>query len=113
LAEIHPGVNDREPRYRRQRFSVITAAELDPVQTRKPSGLVTPSLPKLMGHAAMGVAMGLAFALILIIANPSGISTLIAHSGSQGIGVFVGALVATFGVGSTLTGAILLMTEDH
>jgi hypothetical protein len=82
------------------------------VQTRKPSGLVTPSwLLKLMGHAATGVAMGLAFALILIVTDPSGISTLIARSGSKGL--FVGALAVTFGVGATLTGAAFLMTEDH
>jgi hypothetical protein len=118
LAKIHSGVSrdrtTREPGTAVSVFSVITAAELDPVQTRKPSGLVTPSwLLKLMGHAVMGVAMGLAFALILIVTDPSGISTLIADSGSQGMDVFFGALVVTFGVGATLTGVVFLMTEDH
>jgi hypothetical protein len=85
-----------------------------PVRTKKPSGLVTPSgLLRLIGHAAMGVAMGLAFALILIVVDPSGIATLIDHGGSQGITVFIGSLALTFGIGATLTGAVFIMTEDN
>jgi len=56
----------------------------------------------------MGVAMGLAFALILILVDPSGIATL-----SQGITVFVGTLVLIFGIGATLTGVVFIMTEDE
>jgi hypothetical protein len=83
------------------------------VHTRKPSGLISPSgLLRLANHAAMGVAMGLAFALILILAGPSGITSLINHSGSQGIAVFVGTVVLTFGIGATLTGLVFIMTED-
>jgi hypothetical protein len=81
------------------------------VHTKKPSELVTPSgLLKLIGHAAMGVAMGLALALLLVLVDPSGIATLV---GSQGITVFVGTLTLTFGIGATLTGAIFIMTEDN
>jgi hypothetical protein len=81
------------------------------VHTKKPSGLVTPSgLLKLIGHAAMGVAMGLAFALLLVLVDPPGLATLV---GSQGITVFVGTLTLTFGIGATLTGAIFIMTEDN
>jgi hypothetical protein len=82
------------------------------VHTKKPSsGLVTLSgLLKLIGHAAMGVAMGLAFALLLVLVDRSGIATLV---GSQGITVFVGTLALTFGIGATLTGAIFIMTEDN
>jgi hypothetical protein len=76
--------------------------------------LITPSgLLKLVGHAAMGVAMGLAFALILILVDPSGIATLIDHGGSQGTAVFVGTLVLTFGIGATLTGAVFIMMENN
>jgi hypothetical protein len=76
--------------------------------------LITPSgLLKLVGHAAMGVAMGLAFALILILVDPSGIATLINHAGSQDITVLVGTLVLIFGIGATLTGAVFIMTEDN
>ena len=81
------------------------------MHTKKPSGLVTPSgLLKLIGHAAMGVAMGLAFALLLVLVDPPGLATLV---GSQGITVFVGTLTLTFGIGATLTGAIFIMTEDN
>ncbi|MDB5638641.1 MAG: hypothetical protein JWP51_3549 [Bradyrhizobium sp.] len=84
------------------------------MHAKKPSGLVTPSgLLKLIGHAAMGVAMGLAFALLLVLVDPLGIATLVGHGGSQGITVFVGTLMLTFGIGATLTGAIFIMTEDN
>ncbi len=84
------------------------------MHTRKPSGLITPSgLLKLGSHAAMGVAMGLAFALVLMLADPSGIATLIAHGGRQAVAVFVGSLVLTFGIGATLTGLVFIVTEDH
>lgn len=84
------------------------------VQTRKPSGLASPTgLLRLFGHAAMGVAMGLGFALILILIDPPGIAAVIARTGSQGTAVFVGSLVLTFGIGATLTGAVFIMTEDN
>ena len=67
----------------------------------------------MVGHAAMGVAMGLAFALILILVDPAGIATLIDHGGSQGTAVFVGTLVLTFGIGATLTGAVFIMMENN
>ena len=84
------------------------------MHTKKPSGLITPSgLLKLGSHAAMGVAMGLAFALVLMLADPSGIATLIAHGGTRAVAVFVGTLVLTFGIGATLTGLVFIVTEDH
>ena len=52
-------------------------------------------------------------ALILILVDPSGIATLINHGGSQGIAVFVGTLVLTFGIGATLTGVVFIITEDN
>jgi len=84
------------------------------MRTRKRLGLVSPSgLLKLLGHATMGVAMGLAFALMLILIDPAGTATLIAHGGRQAAAVMVGTLVATFGIGATLTGAIFILTEDQ
>jgi hypothetical protein len=73
------------------------------------------SILKLAGHAAMGVAMGLAFALVLALADPSGIMTLINHSATPGITfvIFVGSVAVTFGIGATLTGLIFMMTEDN
>jgi len=87
------------------------------VHTKKPSGLITPSgLLRLIGHASIGVAMGLAFALILVVADPPGIATLLKHGGSQAIsgfvGTFVGTIVLTFGIGATLTGVVFIMTEN-
>jgi hypothetical protein len=75
--------------------------------------LTTSGILGLVGHAAMGVAMGLAFALILIVMDPSGIATLIDHSGGQGLAVFVGSLVLTFAIGAALTGAVFIMMDDN
>ena len=61
-------------------------------------------------HAAMGVAMGLAFALILMVMDPSGTAALVQQEGNQ-VGA-VGTLVLTFGIGAALTGAVFMMTED-
>src|ERR1700733_4267209 len=67
------------------------------VRTRKPSGLVTPSgLLRLVSHAAMGVAMGLGFALLLMLIDLSGNTLLVQHGGSQGIAMSVGMLVLSF-----------------
>ncbi len=83
------------------------------MRTKKPSGLVTASgLLRLVSHAAMGVAMGLAFALLLILIDPSGIATLIDHRGYQGLTMSVSTLVLSFGIGATLTGAVFIMMED-
>jgi hypothetical protein len=83
------------------------------VRTRKPSGLVTPSgLLRLVSHAAMGVAMGLGFALLLMLIDLSGNTLLVQHGGSQGIAMSVGMLVLSFGIGATLTGAVFIMMEE-
>ena len=83
------------------------------MRTRKPSGLVTPSgLLRLVSHAAMGVAMGLAFALLLTLIDLSGNTLLVQHGGSQGITTSVGMLVLSFGIGATLTGAVFIMMEE-
>jgi hypothetical protein len=61
----------------------------------------------------MGVAMGLALALILIVIDRSGIAAAVDHGGSQGFLEFVGPLVLSFGIGATLTGVVFMMTEDN
>jgi hypothetical protein len=61
----------------------------------------------------MGVAMGLTFALLLIVIDPAGTATLIAHGGMQAIIVCVGTIMLTFAIGATLTGAIFIFAEDH
>jgi hypothetical protein len=84
------------------------------MQTKKRRGLASPSGPtRLVGHAAMGLAMGLAFALLLILADPAGVATLIVHGGTQAIAVCIGIIVLTFGTGATVTGAIFILMEDR
>jgi hypothetical protein len=83
------------------------------MQTRKPTGLASLSgLMRLLGHATMGVALGLAFALILTLIDPDGIPTLVEHGGAQAIAVSIGSIVLTFATGATLTGAVFIMTEE-
>jgi hypothetical protein len=83
------------------------------MQTKRRPGLASPSgAARLASQTAMGVAMGLAFALMLVVVDP-GIATLIAHGGRQAIAVCVGTIVLTFGIGATLTGAVFILTEDH
>ena len=73
------------------------------------------SVVKLAAHAAMGVAMGLAFSLVLTIADPSGIITLINHNDVPGmtLAMLVGTIVLTFAIGATLTGLVFMMSEDR
>ncbi len=70
-------------------------------------------LLKLANHAAMGVALGLAFSLMLILIDPAGIATLIVHGGNQATAIFVGAIVLTFAIGATLSGAVFILAEDR
>jgi hypothetical protein len=70
-------------------------------------------LLKLVGHAAMGVALGLGFALILILMERSGVAVTADRGGSQVSLEFVGMLVLSFGIGATLTGAVFMLTEDN
>jgi hypothetical protein len=82
---------------------------------RRRSAKATPSLVvKLATNAIMGVAMGLTFALALTLLDQSGIAHLIDHSTDHRVTVlvFVGTIVTTFSVGATLTGLLLIMTED-
>lgn len=84
------------------------------MRTKKRWGLASPLGPvRLVNHTAMGVATGLAFALLLILFDPADIATLVVHGGRQAIAVFVGTIVLTFGIGATLTGAVFNLTEDR
>ncbi len=83
---------------------------------RRRSILLTPSVAmKLASNAVMGIAMAVVFALTLNVLGRSSIARLIDHSADQGttVPVFVGTVVTTFGIGATLTGLILIMTEDN
>ena len=69
---------------------------------------------KLASNTVMGIAMGLLFVLVLNILDQSGVVRLIDHSLDQGttVLVFVGIIVMTFGIGTTLTGLILIMMDE-
>jgi hypothetical protein len=83
------------------------------MRTKKPPKLLSAAgLTKLVAHAAMGVAMGLLFALIVSLINRSGIAVFAADSANPDNAVSLGALVLTFAVGATLTGVIFMITEN-
>lgn len=62
-------------------------------------------------HAAMGVALGLAFALILTWSPFFRVRDLINTDPRMTMAGFVGTVVLMFGIGAALTGVILMMEE--
>ena len=68
------------------------------------------STVKLLVHTAMGAAMGLAFAMLLLVFDAS-FAALLKHQGSSELWLLAVSLITTFAVGATLTGA-LFMRED-
>ena len=64
-------------------------------------------------HAAMGIALGLVFALILTWTPFFGILPLINHSDDPQtmMATFIGTVVLMFGVVASLTGFILMMED--
>jgi hypothetical protein len=86
------------------------------MRPKKWSPLIRVSLLlELAGHAAMGVAVGLAFAFIVTHVTASDIATLINHSPTPAANLltFVSTCATTFGIGATLTGLVITLTEDH
>lgn len=82
------------------------------MRTKKSSDLISPTgLIKLMTHAMMGAALGLAFSLALILSNPA-VANLLSHGGSQAVIVFALTLVTTFAIGATLTGVVFILEEN-
>ena len=82
------------------------------MRAKKSSNLISPTgLNKLMTHAMMGAALGLAFSLILILCNPA-VANLLKNGGSQAAIVFVLTLVTTFTIGATLTGVVFILEEN-
>ena len=83
------------------------------MRAKKSSDLISASgLIKLMTHAMMGAALGLAFSLVLVLSNP-GVASLLSHGGSQAVVVFALTLVTTFAIGATLTGLVFILAEDN
>lgn len=81
---------------------------------KKPSAVPKPGLLlAVANHAAMGVALGLMFALMLIWTPFFGVLPLINLSDDPSVTIetFVGTVVLMFGVGAALTGFVLMMEE--
>jgi hypothetical protein len=89
--------------------------EVRPVRLKKRSALIKPSLLlEASSHTAMGIAVGLTFAFLATHITALGIVTLINYSPTPGavMLMFVGTCAITFGIGATLTGLAITLTED-
>jgi hypothetical protein len=85
-----------------------------PMRTKTSASLLAAAI-KLAGHAAMGVALGLAFVIVLTRFGPAEIMTVIngsAHPRATLI-LFESTTVLSFAVGATLTGLVFMVTEDR
>ena len=83
---------------------------------KKPSVVPKPDLVlAVASHAAMGVALGLVFALILIRTPLFGVLALINLSDdpSATMATFVGTVILMFGIGAALTGFVLTMEDGN
>ena len=89
--------------------------EVRPVRPKKRSALIKPSLLlEATSHTAMGIAVGLAFAFLATHITALGIATLINYSPTPDVvmTMFVSTCAITFGIGATLTGLAITLTED-
>jgi hypothetical protein len=85
------------------------------MRAKKSSALrIASVLTELASHTVMGVAVGLAFALIILAVDQYGIAGLINQGASQETTrlEFVGFVVLAFAIGVTLTGLVFMLTED-
>jgi hypothetical protein len=84
------------------------------VRAKKPSALTRPSLLlEVASHTAMGIALGLAFAFLATHVTGFGIAALISYSPAPDavMLMFVGTCTIGFGIGATLTGLAITLTE--
>ena len=86
------------------------------MRPKKRSALIKPSLLlEATGHAAMGIAVGLAFAFLATHITALGIVTVINDSPAPDVimKMFVGICAIACGIGATLTGLAITLTEDR
>jgi hypothetical protein len=86
------------------------------VRSKKRPAWIKPSLLlEVSSHAAMGIAVGLAFAFLATHITALGIATLINESLTPDVVMimFVGTCAITFGIGATLTGLAVTLTENR
>ena len=85
------------------------------MRTKRPLALLTPAIVlEVASHMAMGVALGLGFAFILMHIAAFGIGALLDLSADpeNAMQVFVMTCVTTFGIGATFTGIVLMTIKD-
>ena len=85
------------------------------MRPKKRSALIKPSLLlEATSHTAMGIAVGLAFAFLATHITALGIATLINYGPTPDVVMmmFVGTCAITFGIGATLTGLAITLTEN-
>jgi hypothetical protein len=98
-----------------QTLSARDIPEVRTVRPKKRSAVIKPSLLlEIASHTTMGVAVGLAFAFLATHITPLGVATLISysHAPKAVMLMFVGTCAAGFGIGATLTGLVITLTED-
>ena len=85
------------------------------MRPKRISALLKPAeLVGLASHATMGVALGILFALILIITPVFGVSALLALGSNphDSMLTFVSTCALMFGIGAALTAIAFKMAED-
>jgi hypothetical protein len=85
------------------------------VRPKKRSALIKLSLLlEAASHTAMGIAVGLAFAFLATHITALGIAALINYSPTPDfvMMMFVGTCAISFGIGATLTGLAITLTEE-
>ena len=85
------------------------------MRTKRPLALLTPAIVlEVASHMAMGVALGLGFACILMHIPAFGVGALIDLSADpeNAMQVFVTTCVTTFGIGAMFTGIVLMTIKD-
>jgi hypothetical protein len=82
------------------------------MRTKRPLGWASRSeLLGLAGHAAMGIAMSLVFAMLLMLVLPANV--FLAGHGSWEVMRSFAPVIVTFGIGATVTGIAFLIAEKR
>lgn len=70
---------------------------------------------ELAREAALGIALGLGFCLLVALIDPSHVASLIAHNAEPRTTaiILVSFYTLTFGIGATLTGFVLTTVKMH
>lgn len=70
---------------------------------------------ELAREAALGVALGVGFCLLIVLIDPSHVTSLIAHNAEPRTTaiILVSFIALTFGIGATLTGLVLATIKNH